>query len=80
MLFNERSLIEHKLFILLITILNNGGEMDALFLDYSKAKVSHARLIQKLEHHRICPQLVHWIKDLGYRLWSLLCGLEWHIQ
>ena len=44
--------------------------MDALFLDFSKAfdKVPHVRLIQKLEHYRICPQLVHWIKDfLGHR-------------
>ena len=52
------------------TILNDGGEVDALFLDFSKAfdKVPHVRLLQKLEHYRICPQLVNWIKDfLGQR-------------
>ena len=52
------------------TILNNGGEVDALFLDFSKAfdKVLHVRLIQKLEHYRICPELIYWIKDfLGHR-------------
>ena len=44
--------------------------MDALFLDFSKAfdKVPHVRLLQKLEHYRICPQLINWIKDfLGKR-------------
>ena len=55
---------------LIYTILNDGGEVDALFLDFSKAfdKVPHVRLLQKLEHYRICPQLVNWIKDfLGQR-------------
>ena len=44
--------------------------MDALFLDFSKAfdKVPDVRLLQKLEHYRICPKLVNWIKDfLGQR-------------
>ena len=47
------------------TILNDGGEVVALFLDFSKAfnNVPHARLLQKLEHYRICPQFVNWIKD-----------------
>ena len=52
------------------TILNDSGEVDALFLDFSKAfdKVPHVRLLQKLEHYRICPQLINWIKDfLGQR-------------
>jgi len=51
------------------TILNNGEEVDALFLDFSKAfdKVPHATIVQKLEHYRICSQLVHWIKGfLGH--------------
>ena len=50
--------------------MNNGGEVDALFLDFSKAfdKVPHVRLLQKLERYRICPQLIYWIKDfLGHR-------------
>ena len=44
------------------TILNKGGDM---FLDFSKAfdKVPHVRLLKKLEHYRICPQLIQWIKD-----------------
>jgi len=50
--------------------LNNGGEVDALFLDFSEAfdKVPLVRLLQKLDHYKICPQLIHWIKDfLGHR-------------
>jgi len=70
MVFKERSLELIHTVNEFATILNSGGEVDALFLDFSKAfdKVPHARLTQKLEHYRICPQLVHWMKDfLGHR-------------
>ena len=47
------------------SVLNSGGEIDALFLDFSKAfdKVPHVRLYHKLEHYRICPQILNWIGD-----------------
>ena len=49
------------------TILNNGGEVDALLVMFFDI-VPHIRLLKKLEHYRICPQLVEWIKDfLGHR-------------
>ena len=71
MTLRERSLVKHNLFTLSMNSLQyNGGEADALFLDFRKAfdKVPHVRLLQKLEHYRICLQLVDWIKDfLGHR-------------
>ena len=47
------------------TMLKKSGEVDVLFLDFSKAfdKVPHVRLLKKLENYRICPQLIQWIKD-----------------
>ena len=39
--------------------------MDAILLDFSKAfdKVSHQRLVIKLDHYGICGNLLQWIKS-----------------
>ena len=46
--------------------LNNGGHIDALFLDFAKAfdKVPHERLCYKLSHYGINGPLLLWIKDI----------------
>ena len=45
--------------------LNNGGHIDALFLDFAKAfnKVPHERLCYKLSYYGINGLLLLWIKD-----------------
>jgi len=45
--------------------LNNGKQVDVLFLDFSKAfdKVSHQCLLLKLLHYGINGLLFNWIKD-----------------
>ena len=65
MVFRKRNPVKHNLFTLFMNLLNKGGEVDALFLEFSKAfdKVPHVRLLKKLEHYGICPQLIQWIKD-----------------
>ena len=47
------------------TCLNNGGHIDALFLDMAKAfdKVPHQRLCAKLSHYGINDNILTWIKD-----------------
>ena len=47
------------------TCLNNGGHIDALFLDMAKAfdKVPHQRLCAKLSHYGINGNILTWIKD-----------------
>ena len=45
--------------------LNSGEQIDALFLDFSKAfdKVPHERLCHKLSHYGINGHLLDWIKS-----------------
>ena len=45
--------------------LNNGGHIDALFLDFAKAfdKVPHKRLCYKLSYYGINGPLLLWIED-----------------
>ena len=45
--------------------LNNGEQLDAILLDFSKAfdKVCHRKLILKLEHYGINGNVLSWIKD-----------------
>ena len=46
--------------------LNSGNQIDALFLDFSKAfdKVPHERLCLKLSHYGINGCLLDWIKKI----------------
>ena len=48
-----------------VNILNKGEEIDALFLDFSKAfdKVPHHRLLHKLANNDLCSQFLNWTKD-----------------
>ena len=45
--------------------LNNGEQMDAILLDFSKAfdKVCHRKLLLKLEHYGINGNILSWIED-----------------
>ena len=59
------------------TDLDNGREIDALFLDFSKAfdKVPHKRLLLKLSLYGIPKQLLDWIEDfLKGRTQSVVIG------
>jgi len=46
-------------------ILNEGQQVDAILLDFSKAfdKVPHQRLLFKLQHYGVRGQLLEWISD-----------------
>ena len=45
--------------------LDEGGQLDAVLLDFSKAfdKVNHRKLCLKLEHYGIRGELLNWIKN-----------------
>ena len=45
--------------------LNQGEQIDSILLDFAKAfdKVSHSKLIYKLEHYGVSRKTVNWIKD-----------------
>ena len=45
--------------------LNNGGQTDAILLDFSKAfdRVSHQNLYYKLQHYGIQGKLLDWVKQ-----------------
>ena len=44
---------------------NDGGQLDAVLLDFSKAfgKVNHRKLCLKLEHYGVRRELLNWIKN-----------------
>ena len=46
-------------------ILDEGGEVDVIFMDFMKAfdKVPHKRLLEKLKSYGIEGQLLNWLKD-----------------
>ena len=48
-----------------LSILDECGSVDAIFLDFAKAfdKVSHPHLLPKLQHYGIKGQLLEWISD-----------------
>ena len=48
-----------------LSILDERGSVDAVFLDFAKAfdKVSHPHLLLKLQHYEIKGQLLEWISD-----------------
>ena len=48
-----------------LSILDERGSVDAIFLDFAKAfdKVSHPHLLLKLQHYGIKGQLLEWISD-----------------
>ena len=48
--------------------LNNGEQVDAILLDFSKAfdKVCHRKLLLKLEHYGVNGSIFGWIKDFLY--------------
>ena len=67
--FRSRRSCESQLVELVSDIsehMDAGNEVDAIFLDFSKAfdKVDHLKLIQKLAKIGVSPQVNHWIKDL----------------
>ena len=45
--------------------LDNGKDVDIVYLDFSKAfdKVAHRRLIKKLENYGIIGTLLNWVQD-----------------
>ena len=45
--------------------LDAGNQVDMVFLDFAKAfdTVPHQRLISKLKHYKLHPQLIQWIED-----------------
>jgi ribonuclease P/MRP protein subunit RPP40 len=45
--------------------LENGGQMDTIYTDFEKAfdKVSHKRLVQKLNSYGIQPKIINWINN-----------------
>lgn len=54
----------------LLSCIDAGNQVDAIFLDYSKAfdRVPHHRLLLKLKHLNIDEQVIAWIKDfLSFR-------------
>ena len=48
-----------------LSILDERGSVDAIFLDFAKAfdKVSHPHLLLKLQHYGIKGQLLEWFSD-----------------
>ena len=46
-------------------MLDEGKPVDVVYLDFSKAfdKISHAKLLKKLEAHGICGKVKNWIKN-----------------
>ena len=48
-----------------ISVDNNGGQTDAILLDFSKAfdRVSHQHLYYKLHHYGIRGKLLDWVKQ-----------------
>ena len=60
------------------TCLNNGGHIDALFLDLAKAfdKVPHQRLCYKLSHYGISGNLLIWIQDFLNNRYQTVIILE----
>jgi len=64
-------------------ILDKGGTVDALYLDFAKAfdTVPHQRLLIKLEGYGVNGKLLEWFKDflLGKRQRVVVAGsfLEW---
>ena len=59
---------ENQLIMLVSDIarsLNDGGQLDAGLLDFSRAfdKVNHRNLCLKLEHYGISTELLNWIKN-----------------
>ena len=49
-------------------ILDNGGNLDCVYLDFMKAfdKVPHHRLLYKLRRYGISPNIVNWIQSFLY--------------
>ena len=47
------------------SILNTKGQVDAIMLDFSKAfdKVSHTKLIHKLQYHGINGKILLWLSS-----------------
>jgi len=46
-------------------ILDDGGSLDCIYLDFMKAfdTVSHYRLLKKLTRYEISPSIVTWVKS-----------------
>ena len=66
--FRKQRSCESQLLIAINEIaqtLDQGGQVDAVLLDFSKAfdKVSHSKLLQKLEHYGIRGSTQAWIRD-----------------
>ena len=62
------------------TALNDGWEIDAIFLDLSKAfdTVPHVRLCQKLSHYGVRGTTFNWTKDFSDRTQRVI--LRGHIS
>jgi len=66
--FRKKRSCESQLILLvqdLADSLNEGQQVDAILLDFSKAfdKVPHQRLLAKLQHYGVRGQLLEWISD-----------------
>ena len=59
-------------------MIDNGDAVDIIYLDYSKAfdKISHCKLIKKLQAHGIKGKVLNWIKEWlkGRKQWVVING------